>query len=339
MTRRFIAIALPGLALSAAAFAHHSRVGFLNETVAFEGEVIRFDFANPHSHIYVASHDANGAPVEWEIESSSTPVLTRRGWTKDSLKPGDRVTVRAQPYRDRTRNFALAQLVTKADGTLLASGSGPAPEGPPPRATNLFGVWQTSGARGGGQGIAPGPPDQAALTLPLTDKARAATAKFSMRDNPLNECIAPTTPESIGVPYLHAIERSGSDVLLRDEYWEVNRLVHIGGRAPAANAARTPQGYSVGHFEGDALVVETSHFADNVWGTARGVPSGAAKRVVERYRLSDAGAAMTIDFTIEDPEHLTAAVSGSETWRYAPQLELLPNKCDLEVAHRYLDAE
>jgi hypothetical protein len=113
----------------------------------------------------------------------------------------------------------------------------------------------------------------------------------------------------------------------------------MNGQAPAADAARTPQGYSVGRFEGDVLVVETTRFSDNVWGTARGIPSGAEKRVVERYRLSDGGATMTIDFTIEDPEHLTAPVSGAETWRYAPQLTLLPNKCDLEVAHRYLDAE
>lgn len=334
-----IAIALAAGAWAATAAAHHSRVNFLNETVAFEGNVVRFDWANPHSHIYVAGRDANGQSVEWEIESSSTPVLTRRGWTPQSLKAGDHVTVRAQPYRDRTRHFVLLQTLTKADGTTLGSGQGPGPEGPQPKATSVFGVWQTFGARGGGQGIAPGPPDQAALTLPLTAKGKTAAARFSMRDNPLNECIAPTTPESIGVPYLHAIERRGSDVVLHDEYWEVERLVHMDGRAHPPTSERTPQGHSVGRWEGDVLVVETTNFADNVWGTARGIPSGAGKRVVERYRVSDAGATMTIEFTIEDPEYLTTAVSGSDKWGYAPYLELLPNKCDLEVAHRYLEAD
>lgn len=74
----------------------------------------------------------------------------------------------------------------------------------------------------------------------------------------------------------------------------------------------------------------------NVWGTARGIPSGAQKHVVERYRLADGGATVTIDYTLTDPEYLTAPISGAETWRYAPNLELLPNKCDLEIAHRYL---
>src|SRR5688572_9966576 len=106
MARPFAAFVVALLGAGTAS-AHHSRVNFLNETVAFDGEIVRFDWANPHSHIYVAGHDSSGRPVEWEIESSSTPVLTRRGWTADSLQAGERVTVRAQPYRDRTRNFVL----------------------------------------------------------------------------------------------------------------------------------------------------------------------------------------------------------------------------------------
>src|SRR5688572_30438297 len=127
MKRIVAGIVFPILGTSAAA--HHSRVNFLNETVAFEGEIVRFDWANPHSHIYVAGRDASGRRIEWEIESSSTPVLTRRGWSKESLTRGDHVTVRAQPYRDRTRNFVLLQTITKADGTTLGSGAGPGPEG------------------------------------------------------------------------------------------------------------------------------------------------------------------------------------------------------------------
>jgi hypothetical protein len=311
-------------------------VNFLQETIAFEGEVVRFAWANPHSHVYVAARDASGQMIEWEIETSSTPVLTRAGWTKDSLQPGEHVTVRLQPYRDRTRTFGLSQAITKEDGTVLTSVRAATTE-PRPRAQSVFGVWQPAGSRGGGQGIAPGPPDQAALSLPLTAKAKEAAAKFTMRDNPLNECIAPTSPESIGVPYLHALEARGTNILLRDEYWEVDRLVYMDGRAPVG--ARTPQGHSVGRWEGDELVVETTHFADNVWGPARGIPSGAGKRVVERYRLTDGGETLTIDFTIEDPEYLTEAFSGSDQWRYVPDLQLLPNSCDREIAQRYIERD
>lgn len=136
--------------------------------------------------------------------------------------------------------------------------------------------------------------------------------------------------------YLHAIEQSGTNVLLRDEFWEVVRTVYMDGRAHPPADQRFQQGHSTGRWEGDTLVVETTNFTDNVWGTARGIPSGAQKHVVERYRLADGGATVTIDYTLTDPEYLTAPIAGAETWRYAPNLELLPNKCDLEIAHRYL---
>jgi hypothetical protein len=85
------------------------------------------------------------------------------------------------------------------------------------------------------------------------------------------------------------------------------------------------------------LVVETTNFPDDAWGTARGIPSGARKRVTERYRLTDGGETLTIDFTIEEPDYLSKPFSGSAQWRYAPQLTLVPNKCDRDVARIYLE--
>jgi hypothetical protein len=59
-------------AVSGAASAHHSRAIFADNVLSFEAEVVRFDWANPHSYIYVKAPDANGTDVEWEIESQST---------------------------------------------------------------------------------------------------------------------------------------------------------------------------------------------------------------------------------------------------------------------------
>jgi uncharacterized protein DUF6152 len=312
------------------ASAHHSRAIFADDVISFEGEVVRFDWANPHSYIYVRALDADGATVEWELETQSTPGLARLGWTKDSLKPGERVTVRARPHRDASLHSAFAQALIKEDGSVLApifassSAANPAAE-----AQNLWGVWRVASARGRGFG---GPN----LSLPLTEKGRAAAARYDARDDPMTECIPQTTPASISNEYLHAIEQGSGNVLLRDEYWEVVRTVHMDGRAHPPADQRFQQGHSTGRWEGQTLVVETTNFTDNVWGLGIGVPSGAQKRVVERYRLTDGGTTLTIDFTLEDPEFLTAPISDSEKWRYMPGLELLPNKCDLEIAHRYL---
>ena len=98
---------------------------------------------------------------------------------------------------------------------------------------------------------------------------------------------------------------------------EIDRIVYMDGRVPPLGERRR-QGHSVGRWEGDVLVVETTSFADDAWGTARGIPSGPRKRVVERYRLTDGGETLTVDFTLEDPEYLTepfAARSNGATRR------------------------
>ena len=170
----------------------------------------------------------------------------------------------------------------------------------------------------------------------MTEKARAAAARYDARDDPMTECIPQTTPASISNEYLHAIEQGSGNVQLRDEYWEVVRTVHMDGRAHPPPDQRFQQGHSTGRWEGQTLVVETTNFTDNAWGVSVGIPSGAQKRVVERYRLTDGGTTLTIDFTLEDPEYLTEPIIDTEKWRYMPGIELLPNKCDLEIAHRYL---
>jgi len=222
MTRYAVPLVLAA-AFCGAASAHHSRAIFSDEVVSFQGEVVRFDWSNPHSYIYVKAQDANGAAVEWEIETQSTPGLVRLGWTQDSLKPGDRVTVRARPHRDASLHSAFAQGFIKEDGTVLASvlSASGAPASPvsAPRAQNLWGVWCVVSPRGRGFGK---PPD---LSLPLTAQGRAAAVRFNDRDDPLIECIPLTAPEGMGGEYLHALEQSGTNVLLRDEFWEVVRTV------------------------------------------------------------------------------------------------------------------
>ena len=321
------------------AFAHHSRAGFLNETIVLEGEIVRFNWVNPHAYVHLTVNDASGKAVEWEIETQATPTLARSGWTPQSLKAGERVTVRAQPDRNRARTFALLQSIQKDDGTSLAlTPADTVTAGLRPRARSVLGVWQTGRRREGGAGIAPGSASEPPLSLPLTAKGLEAAHRYDPRENPRNRCEPPVSPESLGPPYLHVIERAGDNLLLRNEYMEVDRPVYLDGRKPPPGERRL-QGHSVGRWEGDVLVIETTAFADNAWGTARGIPSGAQKRVVERFRLTDGGETLTVDFTIEDPEYLTEPFSGSELWRYAPQLTLVPNMWEVDVARRYLGTD
>ena len=108
--------------LAIPANAHHSQVMYDGDTeMEMKGVVEEFDWANPHTWLYVTITDESGAPSQWVFESNSTGQLTRVGWSADSIKPGDEVTVIMHPLRDGTRGGTIVA-VHMPDGTVLPSG-------------------------------------------------------------------------------------------------------------------------------------------------------------------------------------------------------------------------
>ena len=81
----------------------------------------RFEWVNPHVYIYVEAPDQNGVMTEWEIEIQSTPNLSRRGWTPDSLRAGDVITIRANADKKPAKKLLFGMTLTKEDGTVLPS--------------------------------------------------------------------------------------------------------------------------------------------------------------------------------------------------------------------------
>lgn len=312
-------------------FAHHHAVNFLDDVVALHGEVTRVDWSNPHVFVYVAAEGETGQTVEWTIETGSTPSLTRRGWSPDTVKVGDLVTVRGNPDRDPERKFMSLRAITHADGSAFVL-QGRAQGDPNASAATIEGIWLSTGS--------PYDRTQAALHLPLTDKAKAIAAEFDVANDPFIECVPPPVPDSLSTPYLHQIIFNDDDTItLREEYWEIDRTVYMDGRGHPENGARTNQGHSIGRWDGDVLVVDTTLFEDHAFGNGSGIPSGAQKHIVERYALSEDGRTLSIDYVLEDPEYLAAPVTDTRQWRYAPHLELLPNVCDLETARRSINPD
>jgi hypothetical protein len=111
--------AISAIAVGAPAWAHHAAVMYeRDKTLSVQGTVKEFAFMNPHSWIYVVVRDANGQTREWALESSSTASLNRRGWTRDSIKPGDVISATFRPMRDGSPGGELESL-TLADGRKL----------------------------------------------------------------------------------------------------------------------------------------------------------------------------------------------------------------------------
>jgi hypothetical protein len=314
-------LAVPALRVSA----HHSYAIYDQESiVTLHGTVTRYEWSSPHVYVFVEVEDAAGEIAEYEIEGDPTPMMTRNGWSATTLRPGDRVTLRANPGRDpRTYQGLLESLTTPAGVVLRRRAPGRAAQS---QATSIFGVW--SGLRGFGTRRFDG-------GVP-TEKARGMQAVAASAANPVAECIPAPAPLIANAPHLHALERAGDRVLIKTEYFAVTRTVYMDGRGHRADGERLQQGHSIGHWEGDTLVVDTRSFADHPGGNTRAIPSGARKHLVERYSLSDDRRELVIDFVLEDPEFLAEPVTGRFTWDYAPDQELLPSSCDPETARRFL---
>ena len=109
------------------AVAHHSNAAYdLDNPKTMEGTVKVVNWTNPHITFHVEEDAKDGKPaVEWVFEASSPGVLTRSGWTKRSIQPGDHATFRYAPLRDGGLGGFLLQ-VTLQNGTILTYSLTPA---------------------------------------------------------------------------------------------------------------------------------------------------------------------------------------------------------------------
>jgi hypothetical protein len=107
------------LAVSRSALAHHNpKPMYEANDVMLMGTVTEYEFANPHSIISVAVKTDNGAVEEWHAEFLPPAEMIRAGWTRETLKPGDQVTMTGRPGRHAQHIMWLETLVTP-DGRKL----------------------------------------------------------------------------------------------------------------------------------------------------------------------------------------------------------------------------
>jgi hypothetical protein len=109
---------------SVPALAHHSFAAEFdaNKTVTLTGAVTKVEWMNPHARFYVDVTDDKGIVANWEFELGSPNGLMHEGWTRNSLKKGDAVTVTGALAKDGTK-LVNARKITLADGTQVMGAS------------------------------------------------------------------------------------------------------------------------------------------------------------------------------------------------------------------------
>jgi hypothetical protein len=234
------------------------------------------------------------------------------------------------------------------------------PDGKP----DLSGVWETiQGRRGGGPGPAPVaaagtgelPPsgslfgnigDQVPGGAPYQPWAAELVKKRmadNSKDNPDAHCLPLGIMQNTTHPFPKKIIQTPAEVVLIYEGSATTvREVYLDGRTPDPDADPWYQGYSIGRWEGDTLVVETTNFIDDdhwtTWLDVRGSPLTRNGKIIERFRRPNFGS-LVIEVTIDDPKAYTKPFTATINNRLLSDTQLIEFVCIDKSADHYVGSD
>jgi hypothetical protein len=339
------AIAALGVLAAGAAHAHHSFFGRFDTQAVTElaGEVTEVLWRNPHATLGVRSRDADGRVAQWAIETSSLTVLRRMGIEEGTIKLGDHIRLAGNPgVGGKHEMYARHVLLPDGRELLLNVGLEPrwteravgdesllmAREGDPSRPDlGLFRVWSHTRTI---PRLFPEVTDARVdvRSYPLTDSARAALEAFDRAtDNPTANCVPKGMPTIMEAPYpIEFVQLEGGNVLLKLEEYDLERHIDMHASAPPGAAAASPLGYSVGRWDGRALVVTTTRI-DWPYFSQLGIPQSPNVSIVERFTPTADGSRLDYEMIVTDPETFTQPVVLGQHWLWLPSVRLLPYQC------------
>jgi hypothetical protein len=167
----------------------------------------------------------------------------------------------------------------------------------------------------------------ARVTLDYTPAAQSVVDDYNYLDDPALRCVSPGLVRISGWPYpLEIVQNEAQLTILYESYHEVRRIF-LDGRGYPENLPHRAMGYSVGHWEGSTLVVESKMLTPGYVDLA-GQPLSENSRVVERMSLSADGNELRSELTLYDPENYKRPVVRHRSWRKTPDKTILEYDCD-----------
>lgn len=342
-----VAVAL----LASPVLAHHGFGLFqLEKDIELEGTLTEMELVNPHSYMHIETIGADGKPFAMNCEMRAATLIKRAGWSVDMFKVGAHVAVKGHPHRDDPHacyieSFTLDNSITVERNQQFTSTTKVDHSARPARLAsgepNISGDWAVEQAvltippSGGHGDMVPrslvDEYQSGAITLQqirtLNPSARAvyteegkqsaeAFRMWAVEDNPRLAC----KPTSVIFDWtfdwpINRITQTTTpegEKVIDIEYglYTHSRRVHIDGTHPAT-LEPSNTGHSIGHWEGDTLVVDTVGFAAGVLSPP--TRNSEQLHVVERYTLDPATLALHREFSAEDPVYLAAPYAGADT--------------------------
>lgn len=184
-------------------------------------------------------------------------------------------------------------------------------------AADLTGVWLATSPRSASGANRPEP----------TPRARTDLEAFDPLDDPVIRCVMPGFPRTGLIIYPFEIVQTDKMLVFLYEAFGMVRRIYMDGRRPPDHLPPTRMGYSLGHWDADALVISTTHVAPGLL-TGGGLPQYGDVTVLERYRLRDDGQVLEADVTVTAPETFDVPWTRSFTWELDPDGMIYEAVCD-----------
>ena len=304
--------------------AHHTSAAvFSRDDIEIEGLVTEYNFKNPHINIILAVTDENGVETEWMATGPGPTPFRRWGWTPETIQPGQFLRIFGRKSRDGGPMLLMeaddihgGRIVEldPADGTVIRTVSVSSTVSRPTRQEaaptviptlarrhadgrpNLQGMWL-----GSREGLGRDNP-------PFNARAAAEQARFDpFTDDPaFTDCAdAGLVRQAATIRPLRILQH-GDRVILEYEEFAARRVINLDGRGPETED-HTLFGHHTAHYEGDALVVETTQLLSNLSGPLGNLLSDRTTTVETYRRIDEPGTLPAIEMRmiITDPVNLT----------------------------------
>ncbi len=322
-------------------------------TMRLQGAITRVDWVNPRAYVFIDTSSGN-----WAVEIGNPLELEANGWNFKQVRAGDTITVEGNPAFGQSKIlFAKSVALTRTGQKLFAitrrpttPSATPAPRWPDGRvrlgpAVGQKGYWGAASASSlFDTSAAPITFDASGLLKNLSDSARVAPfqawakglyeyrQRDLLRDDPAARCMPPGGPRQFQTPngfqFIEQPDLGRILVLLGggNRNW---RIIYTDGRplAQADEVVSTYYGTSVGKWEGDTLVVESTGYNENFWFSSGGLPHTEALRLTERFSRTSLNT-LRYEVTVNDPRTYTRPWTSSWTHAWVPGKEIEEYFCE-----------
>jgi hypothetical protein len=317
-------------------FAHHSFAPHFDadKPVSIFGTITEYEQRNPHAYLNIRAEDADGRMQDYRCESHGWTQLSRNGITPDMLKEGSQIGITGSQHR-RDENMCFFDTVFLEDGRELdVNGPRNRPQSEVAQRDSFFGTWLISPTGRSTSG------PQSMMDY-LTPEGRAAVVQYNpFTDDPTYRCepvairrawFAPGTPM--------AIRQSANDIVIQHEWMDAERIVHMNIDSVPEGTESSILGYSIGHYEGDTLVIETTHYTQcvlNQFVTVENEPMRALLRsdqlrTVERITFLEENNRFRLSVEHYDPKFFTIDFPVVTAEFSASDMQIDPFACIPEI--------